>query len=65
MAVKSVAWSPDGSRLAAGVGGTIKIWAVETGDELSSLDVANRAVESISWSANGRELASVAFSTVK
>jgi WD40 repeat protein len=51
--VSSVAWSPDGERLAGGSSeGAAKIWGAKTGKEL--LDLSGRGV---TWSPDGKRLA--------
>jgi WD40 repeat protein len=59
--VDSMAFSPDGKRLASAGGGELKVWDAQTGQELLSLD-ANRVV---AFSPNGHRLASVGGRTVK
>jgi WD40 repeat protein/tRNA A-37 threonylcarbamoyl transferase component Bud32 len=57
--LSKVAWSPDGSRLAAsGLDGRVRIWAVETRKlEYTLYGHANRA-EALAWHPDGRRLAS-------
>jgi WD40 repeat protein/serine/threonine protein kinase len=58
--VRSVAFSPDGRRLAAGV----KIWDSTTGKELVTLKHAG-GVSSVAWSPDGQRLATVSLRRVK
>jgi WD40 repeat protein len=64
--VASVAFSPDGSRLAsASIDRTVKVWETATGQELLSLKVTG-PVEGVSWSPDGQRLAGAsADGTVK
>jgi WD40 repeat protein len=56
--VTSVAWSPDGKRLATGSGDkTAKVWDAATGNELLTLGGHTDAVESVAWSPDGKRLA--------
>ena len=58
--VRSIAWSPDGQRLATATGITeqkVQIWDVATGQEVFTLPGAG---SSVAWRSDGRRLASVA-----
>jgi WD40 repeat protein len=56
--VWSVAWSPDGSKLAtASKDNTAKVWDAATGRELFTLHGHLRSVESAAWSPDGSKLA--------
>ena len=52
--VESVAWSPDGSRIATGsTGDGVRVWDAVTGKELLSLEHGSQ-VDSVVWSPDGR-----------
>src|SRR5208283_1319886 len=56
--VRSVAWSPDGNRLAATVQGkTIQIWNATTGQEIFKFGAGKDPLWSVAWSPNGKRLA--------
>ena len=56
--VRTVAWSPDGRRLATGSGDArAKVWDVETGKELLTLRGHSDSVYSVAWSPDGKQLA--------
>jgi WD40 repeat protein len=58
-AVRSLAWSPDGSQLAVGSADhTITIWEVKSAKLLMSLTKHNAAVRELAWSPDGTLLAS-------
>jgi eukaryotic-like serine/threonine-protein kinase len=55
--IVSVAWSPDGKRLAAlGSNGTAKVWEAQAGRQLLTLN-AGPGVSSLAWSPDGDRLA--------
>ena len=57
--VNSVAWSPDGRRLASGSGDeTVRVWDAATGEQLVSLRGHEESVSSVAWSPDGHRLAS-------
>ena len=56
--VWSVAWSPDGGRVATGSGDyTPRIWDATTGDVVRALEGHGDLVLSVAWSPDGRQLA--------
>ena len=56
--VSSVAWSPDGKRLATGsYDKTAKVWDAATGQELLTLKGHTGYVFSVAWSPDGKRLA--------
>ncbi len=58
-AIRSVAFSPDGKRLAgASEDQTVKVWDVQTGQELLSLKGHTAVVSSLAFSPDGKRLAS-------
>jgi hypothetical protein len=58
--VTSVAFSPDGKRLAsAGVGGGVKVWDAQTGQELLTLEGRAGEDNSVAFSPDGKRLAGV------
>lgn len=65
--VWSIAWSPDGSRLATASSDEIaRVWDAETGGRLLSLLGHQHIVSTIAWAPDGRKLATGSFDkTVK
>ena len=58
-AVFSVAFSPDGTTLASGVGaGEIKLWDIETRQEIATLEGHPGIAFSVAFSPDGKTLAS-------
>ena len=57
--VTSVAFNPDGTKLATGsIDKTIKIWGVESGTLLNKIAVIDKPVDSIAFSPDGTKIAS-------
>jgi WD40 repeat protein len=57
--VGSVAWSPDGTRLAAtGINGLVKVWQADHIDQPLTLYEPKRSAQTVAWSPNGKRLAS-------
>src|SRR5262249_35417869 len=65
-AVNSVAFSPEGSRLASGSGDhTVKVWDAQTGQELFTIKGQGGSVYGVAFSPDGQRLASSVDGTVK
>jgi hypothetical protein len=61
---RSVAWSPDGSRLVTGSDdNTARVWDLETGRKLLTLSGHGDNVRSVAWSPNGKRLATASADT--
>ena len=57
--VWSVAWSPDGTKVASGSeDNTVKIWETSTGTCQSTLNGHSHSVTSVAWNNDGTKLAS-------
>jgi WD40 repeat protein len=60
--VDSVAWSPDGRRLAtANVDGAARLWDVARSEALMTLYGHESAVSDVAWSTDGKRLATASF----
>lgn len=60
-----VSFSPDGSTLAAGTGNSIKLWDVETEENILTFEVPGEPVVSVSFSPDGTTLAAGLLSGIK
>jgi dipeptidyl aminopeptidase/acylaminoacyl peptidase len=56
--IRSVAWHPDGNRLAsAGFDGSVRIWDAVTGRQIKLLTTATSNLFQVAWSPDGKKLA--------
>jgi WD40 repeat protein len=59
--VKTVAWSPDGKRIASGSDDqSIQVWDAGTGEHVSKYQHA-AGVTAVAWSPDGKRLASASY----
>jgi HEAT repeat protein len=57
--IESVAWSPDGKRIASGsADNTVQVWDATTGSQLLTYRGHTNRVESVAWSPDGTRIAS-------
>jgi WD40 repeat protein len=56
---RNVAFSPDGRRLVSAGGERLKVWDMQTGEELLTLKVHTGSVENVVFSPDGHRLAGV------
>ena len=64
--VVSVAWSPDGSKIAAsGIDARAKIWDVATGVILTQTELGTRGRGQIVWSPDGTQIANILMESAK
>src|SRR5436190_7123183 len=57
--IKHIAWSPDGKILASpSVDKTVRLWDLQTGKHLQTLEKHSGVVYSVAWSPDGKTLAS-------
>ena len=64
--VTSIAFSPNSTKIASAAGHDVKLWDVETGENIATFQVAERfEVESIAFSPDGTKLAVGADAGVK
>lgn len=57
----AVAWSPDGTKIAANLGEVVQIWETNTWHVLFRLEGHTNNVTSIAWSPDGSQIATVSF----
>ena len=64
--VNSVSFSPDGTRIASGSNDkTVKVWSVESGKCVTTINGHSRGVMSVSFSPDGQWIATGSGDTVK
>ena len=55
--VTSIAFSPDSTKIASGAGHDVKLWDVETGENIATFQVERGSVNSIAFSPDGTKIA--------
>ena len=63
--VESIAFSPDSTKIASGAGHDVKLWDVETGENIATFQGQKGKVESIAFSPDGTKIAVGADKGVK
>lgn len=64
--IRALAWSPDGKRIASGgFDRLVKIWAVDTGQEMLSLPGHGTPISCVLWSPDGQQLLTAGGREVK
>ena len=63
--VTSIAFSPDSTKIASGAGRNVRLWDVETGENLATFQVERGSVNSIAFSPDGTKIAVGAAEGVK
>ncbi|MDR1930368.1 MAG: WD40 repeat domain-containing protein, partial [Treponema sp.] len=63
--IDSIAFSPDGQRIAAATGKTIKLWNVETGQTIRTMTGHNFGVHMAAFSPDGTRIISVSYRAIK
>jgi len=59
--IYSIAWSPDGTRLASTSDETVRVWGARTGNCLATLTGHTYTVTSVAWAPDGARLASASW----
>ena len=62
--VNSVAWSPDGKRIAS-VSWDVQIWDAADGGNVFTYNGGQYGVGSVAWSSDGKRIASTSYKTVQ
>jgi WD40 repeat protein len=61
-AVESVAWSPDGKKIAsAGIDGKLQVWDASTGKSFFTSQYPGAEILSVAWSPDGKRVASASY----